>query len=88
MEPVETVKDQLRQTQDVLVTSMEKLLARGETLAGLDEHSQQLSEAALGFQRRSVIVRRSMWWRQGRLLIALLALLALLLTFLYTLLRV
>lgn len=87
MESVEMAKDQLEQTHNVLVTSLERLLTRGEALSSLDERSQRLSETALEFHRRSVIIRRSLWWRQGRLLLAFFSFLALLLVFMYILSR-
>lgn len=86
MESTEVVKDQVEQTRKVLVTSLARLLARGEALSSLDERSQRLSETALEFHRRTIIARRSMWWRHGKLLLAFFSLLALLFVFVYILL--
>lgn len=68
---LEETKEELDETRDVLVISMERLLARGERLQELQVNAERVNQSALEFQRRSLYLRRRMWYRNQSLLLIL-----------------
>jgi vesicle-associated membrane protein 7 len=68
LDPVVRTQQELEQVQDILVVNIEKLLARGDTLQSLDERTDKINQTALEFQRKSTVLRRSMWWKNRKLM--------------------
>lgn len=68
VDPILRNKKELDQVQNILVTNVEKLFIRGDRLKELEEQTIRINSAALEFQRNSIIFRRSLWWKNGKIM--------------------
>ncbi|GAA5900737.1 synaptobrevin family protein [Sporobolomyces salmoneus] len=62
---------ELNATKDVMVKSIDAVLSRGERIEILVDRTDEMSSQAKQFRKRSTVLRRKMWWRNGKVLIAI-----------------
>lgn len=57
--------------QDVMVKSIDAVLSRGERIEILVDRTGEMSQQARQFRKRSTVLRRKMWWKNVKVLIAI-----------------
>jgi len=78
------VQKELQSVKGVMVENIDKVLARGEKIELLVDKSANLDRQALLFRKEAGIVRRQMWWKNVKVWIVLILLLALILFIIIT----
>jgi vesicle-associated membrane protein 7 len=63
------VQGEIEQVKDVMVQNIEKVLERGERIEILVDKTDNLNQASFAFKKRSTALRRSMWWKNQKLVI-------------------
>ncbi|CAG8509018.1 3910_t:CDS:2, partial [Dentiscutata heterogama] len=63
------VHGEIEQVKDVMVHNIERVLERGERIELLVDKTDNLNQQAFAFKKRSTALRRSMWWKNTKLLI-------------------
>jgi len=61
----------IEQNKEVLVHNIERVLQRGERIELLVDKTDNLNQQAFAFKKRSTALKRSMWWKDTKLLILL-----------------
>ena len=55
----------------MMVQNIEKVLERGEKIEVLVDKTDNLNQSSFAFKKRSTAIRRSMWWKNVRLILAI-----------------
>ena len=71
MEKLARVQDEIDEATDVMRQNIEQVVGRGEHLELLVDKSDAFSSNARAFQKESGTLRRAMWWKNVRMMIAL-----------------
>lgn len=64
-------KSEIEQVKNIMVENVERILERGERINLLISKTDRMNNNALAFRRRTVAVRRSMWWKNIKLCVLL-----------------
>ena len=75
------VQGEIDQVRDVMVQNIEKILERGERIEILVDKTDSLNQSAFAFKKRSTAIRRTMWWKNAKLMIMLVLLIFVLIYF-------
>ncbi|KAI8970580.1 VAMP/synaptobrevin-like protein [Trametes punicea] len=59
---------ELAQVKDIMVQNVEQILSRGERIELLVDKTDNMASQATAFRRGARTVRRSMWWKNTRIL--------------------
>ena len=59
---------ELAQVKDIMVQNVEQILSRGERIELLVDKTDTMASQATAFRRGARTVRRSMWWKNTRIL--------------------
>lgn len=70
------VRGEIAEVRSVMVQNIERVLERGEKIELLVDRTENLSAQAFRFKRQSAHLRRALWWKNARVVLALLALVA------------
>ncbi|RKP08683.1 Longin-like domain-containing protein [Thamnocephalis sphaerospora] len=65
------VHGELEQVKGVMVQNIERVLERGERIDLLVDRTDQLSQAAFTFRKRTTALKRAMWWKNIKLMFML-----------------
>jgi len=68
---VARVRDELTQVKDVMIKNIDKVLERGEKIELLVDKTEMLDQHAFKFKKQSTKLKRSMWWKNIKLLVLL-----------------
>lgn len=68
---VRKVKGEIDEVKSVMVSNIEKVLERGERIELLVDKTENLESSAVQFKTSSTALKRSMWWKNIKLTIAL-----------------
>ncbi|CAG8564957.1 690_t:CDS:2 [Funneliformis caledonium] len=68
---IKQVHGEIEQVRDVMVHNIERVLERGERIELLVDKTDTLNQRAFAFKKRSTALRRSMWWKNTKLMILL-----------------
>jgi vesicle-associated membrane protein 7 len=71
VDKIKQVHGEVEQVKDVMVTNIERVLARGERIELLVNKTDNLNQQAFAFRKRSTALKRSMWWKNTKLMILL-----------------
>jgi len=63
------VKDEITVVKDVMIKNIDKVLERGERIELLVDKAEELDQHAVKFNRQSRNLKRSLWWKNIRLMI-------------------
>ena len=61
-------QDELNQVKNIMVQNVEQILSRGERIELLVDKTDTMASQATAFRRGARTVRRSMWWKNTRIL--------------------
>ncbi|KAI0794982.1 vesicle-associated membrane protein [Abortiporus biennis] len=61
-------QSELAQVKDIMVQNVEQILSRGERIELLVDKTDNMASQATAFRRGARTVRRSMWWKNTRIL--------------------
>ena len=61
-------QNELAQVKDIMVQNVEQILSRGERIELLVDKTDNMASQATAFRRGARTVRRSMWWKNTRIL--------------------
>ena len=61
-------QSELAQVKDIMVQNVEQILSRGERIELLVDKTDNMASQATAFRRGARNVRRSMWWKNTRIL--------------------
>lgn len=61
-------QNELAQVKDIMVQNVEQILSRGERIELLVDKTDNMASQATAFRRGARTVRRSMWWKNTRVL--------------------
>ncbi|KAH3668471.1 hypothetical protein OGAPHI_002225 [Ogataea philodendri] len=64
-----TTTDDLDEIRDLMTENIDKVLNRGENLNALINKTSQLNSSANSFRRRTVLVKRKLWWSNIKFLV-------------------
>ncbi|KAG0296209.1 Vesicle-associated membrane protein [Linnemannia gamsii] len=78
---IKQVQGEIEQVKDVMVQNIERVLERGERIELLVDKTDNLNQQAFAFKKRSTALKRTMWWKNTKLMIILI-LVCILLTYL------
>ncbi|KAJ1978871.1 hypothetical protein H4R33_005860 [Dimargaris cristalligena] len=68
VDSIRQVQGEIAQVKDVMVQNIERVLERGERIDILVDKTDHLSNAAFAFRKRSTALKRSMWWKNTKLM--------------------
>ncbi|KAF9951155.1 hypothetical protein BGZ72_007253 [Mortierella alpina] len=68
---IKQVKGEIEQVKDVMVQNIERVLERGERIELLVDKTDNLNQQAFAFKRRSTALKRTMWWKNAKLMVVL-----------------
>ncbi|GAA5847262.1 hypothetical protein JCM3766R1_005563 [Sporobolomyces carnicolor] len=68
---IKQAQAELAATKDVMVKSIDAVLSRGERIEILVDRTGEMSQQARQFRKRSTVLRRKMWWKNVKVLIAI-----------------
>jgi len=72
---INRVKGQIDEVKNIMVTNIERVLERGERIELLVDKTDQLNQSALNFKKKSTQLKQSMWWKNAKLTIIIIAIL-------------
>lgn len=61
-------QNELAQVKDIMVQNVEQILSRGERIELLVDKTDNMASQATAFRRGARTVRRSMWWKNTKIL--------------------
>ncbi|KAG5175111.1 Longin-like domain-containing protein [Tribonema minus] len=64
---LQSVRDQVDATKDIMVANIEKVLERGEKIELLVDKTDRLNQQAFNFDRASRQLQRALYWRKVRM---------------------
>lgn len=67
---IKQAQAELAATKDVMVQSIDAVLSRGERIEILVDRTDDLSSQARAFRKRATVLRRKMWYRNAKTLVA------------------
>ncbi|KAJ1650034.1 hypothetical protein IWQ61_009056 [Dispira simplex] len=70
-DPIRQVQGEIAQVKDVMVQNIERVLDRGDRIEVLVDKTDHLNNAAFAFRKRSTALKRSMWWKNAKLMVML-----------------
>ncbi|GJJ69837.1 vesicle-associated membrane protein 7 [Entomortierella parvispora] len=70
---IKQVQGEIEQVKDVMVHNIERVLERGERIELLVDKTDNLNQQAFAFKKRSTALKRTMWWKNTKLMIILIA---------------
>jgi len=65
------LKGDVDEVKNVMVQNIERVLERGERIELLVDKSETLSNSAFKFKKQSTALKRSMWWKNVKLIIVI-----------------
>ncbi|KAG0225001.1 hypothetical protein BGW41_004842 [Actinomortierella wolfii] len=65
---IKQVQGEIEQVKDVMVHNIERVLERGERIELLVDKTDNLNHQAYAFKKRSTALKRSMWWKNVKLM--------------------
>ncbi|KAF9581194.1 hypothetical protein BGW38_001878 [Lunasporangiospora selenospora] len=68
---IKQVQGEIEQVKDVMVHNIERVLERGERIELLVDKTDNLNQQAFAFKRRSTALKRTMWWKNTKLMVIL-----------------
>ncbi|KAG0256270.1 hypothetical protein DFQ27_005807, partial [Actinomortierella ambigua] len=68
---IKQVQGEIEQVKDVMVHNIERVLERGERIELLVDKTDNLNHQAYAFKKRSTALKRSMWWKNMKLMVVL-----------------
>ncbi|GAA5825232.1 hypothetical protein JCM5353_005917 [Sporobolomyces roseus] len=68
---IKQAQAELAATKDVMVKSIDAVLSRGERIEILVDRTDEMSQQARAFRKRSTVLRRKMWWKNIKVLMAI-----------------
>ncbi|KAF9392136.1 hypothetical protein BGX21_011094 [Mortierella sp. AD011] len=68
---IKHVQGEIEQVKDVMVQNIERVLERGERIELLVDKTDNLNQQAFVFKRRSSMLKRTMWWKNVKLMVLL-----------------
>jgi len=66
---INKLKGEVDEVKSVMVSNIEKVLERGERIELLVDKTETLSSNAFKFKRQSTALKRSMWWKNIKLIL-------------------
>jgi len=72
---ISTLKGEVDEVKNVMVQNIEKVLERGEKIELLVDKTEELSSNAFKFKKQSTALKRSMWFKNVKLMILIVAIL-------------
>ncbi|KAL1918604.1 uncharacterized protein VTP21DRAFT_2626 [Calcarisporiella thermophila] len=79
---IKQVQGEIEQVRDVMVQNIERVLERGERIDLLVDKTDALNQSAFAFRKRSTALKRSMWWKNTKLMVILVSVIILMMYFL------
>ncbi|KAJ2513683.1 hypothetical protein GGI11_004217 [Coemansia sp. RSA 2049] len=70
VDSIRQVHGEISQVKDVMVQNIERVLERGGRIDVLVDKTNSLNNAAFAFRKRSTAVKRQYWWRNQKLMAA------------------
>jgi len=70
---IKQVHGEIEQVKGVMVHNIERVLERGERIELLVDKTDNLNQQAFAFKKRSTQLKRTMWWKNTKLMIILVA---------------
>ncbi|KAG0051439.1 hypothetical protein BGZ83_003777 [Gryganskiella cystojenkinii] len=70
---IKQVQGEIEQVKDVMVHNIERVLERGERIELLVDKTDNLNQQAYAFKKRSTALKRTMWWKNTKLMVILTA---------------
>ncbi|BGO94975.1 hypothetical protein NBRC10512_003875 [Rhodotorula toruloides] len=67
---IKAAQAELAATKDVMVKSIDAVLSRGERIEILVDRTDEMSQQARAFRKRATVLRRKMWYRNAKVLVA------------------
>eukprot|EP01117_Protostelium_nocturnum_P006487 TRINITY_DN2338_c0_g1_i4.p1 TRINITY_DN2338_c0_g1~~TRINITY_DN2338_c0_g1_i4.p1 ORF type:complete len:222 (-),score=58.71 TRINITY_DN2338_c0_g1_i4:137-802(-) len=67
------LKAEVDEVKNVMVDNIDKVLARGERIELLVDKTENLNQNALKFKKSSTALKRAMWWKNVKLMLAIVA---------------
>lgn len=61
-------QSELAQVKDIMVQNVEQILSRGERIELLVDKTDNMASQATAFRRGARTVRRSMWWKNSKVM--------------------
>jgi vesicle-associated membrane protein 7 len=71
MDAVARVRGEIAEVKTVMVQNIERVLERGEKIELLVDKTESLNAQAFRFKKQSTHLRRAMWWKNAKLVLAL-----------------
>ncbi|KAG0226567.1 Vesicle-associated membrane protein [Mortierella sp. GBA43] len=71
VDKIRQVQGEIEQVKDVMVHNIERVLERGERIELLVDKTDNLNQQAYAFKKRSVNLKRAMWYKNMKLTLAL-----------------
>jgi vesicle-associated membrane protein 7 len=68
---VSRVQSEIESTKTVMISNLDKVINRGEKIEELVDKTDDLSSHSVTFKRKSVAVRKKMWWQNFKMKIVL-----------------
>eukprot|EP01120_Amphizonella_sp_Union-15-10_P014660 TRINITY_DN719_c0_g4_i1.p1 TRINITY_DN719_c0_g4~~TRINITY_DN719_c0_g4_i1.p1 ORF type:complete len:281 (-),score=41.67 TRINITY_DN719_c0_g4_i1:125-967(-) len=68
---IRRVHKKIDEVKDIMVTNIEKVLERGEKIEILVDKTEELNRESLNFKKKSTQLKRAMWWKNVKLMIAI-----------------
>ncbi|KAG0288596.1 hypothetical protein BGZ98_004205, partial [Dissophora globulifera] len=75
---IKQVQGEIEQVKDVMVQNIERVLERGERIELLVDKTDNLNQRSFDFKRRSTALKRTMWWKNTKLMVILMLVVVLL----------
>jgi len=66
---VARVREEISQVKDVMIKNIDKVLERGEKIELLVDKTEVLDQHAFKFKKQSKALKRSMWWKNAKLMV-------------------
>ncbi|KDE04271.1 vesicle-associated membrane protein 7 [Microbotryum lychnidis-dioicae p1A1 Lamole] len=70
-DPIKAAQAELAGVKDIMVRNIDAVLSRGERIELLVDKTDQMSNQARAFRKRATVLRRKMWWKNIKVLIAI-----------------
>ncbi|KAI8601687.1 putative vesicle-associated membrane protein [Dissophora ornata] len=68
---IKQVQGEIEQVKDVMVQNIERVLERGERIELLVDKTDNLNQQSFAFKKRSTALKRTMWWKNTKLMVIL-----------------
>ncbi|KAJ3307453.1 hypothetical protein HDV03_000101 [Kappamyces sp. JEL0829] len=74
------VQQQVQEVIGIMHTNIDKVVQRGEKLDALQNKTEELQQGALSFKKTSGVVKDHMWWKDMKLTVIIVAIVAVIVT--------